>query len=121
MKTNLAMGTLAESLGGRHWMKSCPACNERLGPITLLLGVKYYRFACPHCGATLDRKFDRSGWIVLVGLAVALGGTTLLLMMGGGWRALQGLAAGPVVAVALARLCCPLDIVDPPVTRAAAG
>jgi transposase len=99
-------------------MKSCPACDERLGPITLLLGVKYYRFACPHCGATLDRNFDRAGWIVLLGLAVALGSTVLLLAMGGRWGSLRGLVAGPVVSVALARLCCPLDITEPPVTRA---
>ena len=82
-----------------------------------MLGVKYYRFACPHCGATLDRNFDRSGWIVLVGLVVAIGSAMLLLTMGWGWEALEGLGAGPVVSVALARLCCPLDITDPPVGR----
>jgi hypothetical protein len=98
-------------------MKSCPACRDRLGAITLLLGVKYHRFACPHCGAILERNFDRSLWIVLVGTAAALALGGALFLMDAGWGALKGLVVGPLVAVTLAKLCCPLEIAEPAVLR----
>jgi len=96
-------------------MNSCPACDKRLGPITLLLGVKYYRFACPHCGATLERNFDRTLWIIAVGAAASLGTAAFFAAGGLGWGSLKGLVVGPPLAVMLARLFCRLDIVDPAV------
>jgi len=97
-------------------MKRCPGCGVRLWPLRLLFQTKYFQFACFSCGATLEREFSGAGWIVLVGVILGAAGLAADCATRFACSTPYSLVAiGPFVAVGMARLFLPLQIVEPPV------